>query len=321
IRIAERRFCLIWSHHHVVLDGWSIATVWTEVLRYYNANRNGTPLQLPKSKPYVEYIQWLQHQDQKSSEDFWRDLLKDANPTPVGIERVGRHPRIAKREFSRKIHRINSQTTSSFAQFAHRHGLTLNSLVQGTWAMLLSRYSGQHDIVFGITNSGRPDDQPGAEDAVGLFINTVPVRLQIDPDESILDCLAASQKRQAEAWPHQFCPLVRIQACSSVPPGEAIFEHILVFENYPVSQALRSETGEIRVARAWSNEMTNYALTVLVIPEKEMEFQLLYDCQLFEAEMIEQLMRHWERLLVETVNDPFQKVSQVHLLNEAERQQ
>src|SRR5207244_3955114 len=85
IRIAERRFCLIWSHHHVVLDGWSIATVWTEVLRYYNANRNGTPLQLPKSKPYVEYIQWLQHQDQKSSEDFWRELLKDANPTPVGI--------------------------------------------------------------------------------------------------------------------------------------------------------------------------------------------------------------------------------------------
>ena len=219
LRTGEGDFQLVWSHHHLLLDGWSVPMVLSEVLRFYEGYCTGEAVQLPRTRPYADYIGWLQRQDLRTAEGFWRELLQGfRSPTRLGLERGGTSSE-AGGGFDRRGVRLRREVTESLERLRQRHRLTLNTLVQGVWGLLLSRYSGQQDIVFGATTAGRPVDLPGVEAMVGLFINTLPVRLQLGAGDTVLECLQRLQSQQSEARRYEYTPLSHIQGWSEVPRG------------------------------------------------------------------------------------------------------
>jgi len=212
------------------MDGWSVPVVLSEVMRFYEANCAGKVERLPRARPYADYIGWLQKQDLKQAEEFWRGMLRGfGSSTRLGVERGEREAR--GEGFERRAIHVGRGVREALEQLRQRHRLTLNTVVQGAWGLLLSRYSGERDVVFGATTSGRPADLSGIEGMVGVFINTLPVRLQFGDEDSVLECLQRLQTQQIEARRYEYSPLVRIQGWSEVPRSQPLFENILVFEN------------------------------------------------------------------------------------------
>ena len=211
--------------------------------------------------------------------------------------------------------------TAELVALARRHRLTLNTIVQGAWTLLLGRYSGRADVVFGVTVAGRPAELAGAEAMVGLFINTLPVRVTVTEDEALLPWLRALQARQVEMRRHEHSPLVRVQGWSEVPRGRPLFESILVFENHPGDAAALRGAGGLGVAEVRLLERTNYALTVAVIPGAELLVRILYDARRFDAATVDRVLGHWRILLEGIAADPARRLAELPVLTGDEREQ
>jgi hypothetical protein len=237
VRLTDDLYRLVWSHHHLLLDGWSLPLLLQEVLAFYGALRSGTDLHLERPRAYRDYIAWLEARDPAEAEAFWRrELAGFGAPTPLGLE-----PRTASSREDRELRAtLDEETTAVLNNLTRRLGLTLNTLVQGAWALALAHQAGEEDVVFGFTASGRPADLPGVESMIGLFINTVPVRVRVDRARCVADWLRDLQEQLVELRRFEFTPLSQVQAWSEVPAGEPLFESLLVFENYPVGETLAS---------------------------------------------------------------------------------
>ena len=194
---------------------------------------------LKESRSFRDYIAWLGRQDQAGAENFWRETLKGfTEPTSLGIENT--HTTLAKQEqgYGEESLRLSEASTESLQAFARQNQLTLSTLLNGAWSILLSRYSGERDIVFGVTSSGRPPDLSGSEAMVGLFINTLPLRVSVPSGQLLIPWLKELQERLVELRQYEYSSLVQVQEWSDVPRGRALFESIFVFENYPVDSSL-----------------------------------------------------------------------------------
>ena len=244
IRLAEMTYQLVISFDHLILDGWSLAIVFREFAALYEASCRGQALELARSRPYRDYIAWLQQQDLAEAEGFWRHALAGYKGSPpLWIDRgtIGRFSDLDEGYGEQQI-KFSRTTTAALQALARRHQLTLNTLFQGAWALLLSRYTGQEDVVFGATVSGRPPVLAGVESMVGLFINTLPVRVQVSPQAGLIPWLHALQAQQFETRQYEHSPLVQVQGWSDVPRGMPLFESLLGFQNYPVASS-SSEQG------------------------------------------------------------------------------
>ncbi|MEO5730959.1 MAG: condensation domain-containing protein, partial [Byssovorax sp.] len=219
-RTAASTHQLVWTHHHLLIDGWSLPLLFKDVLTTYEALRRGEAPNLAPVRPYRDYLAWLDRQDPTKAEAFWRHTLRGfTEPTSPGIEqstgqRGGR---------DLEVH-LSESVTATLGAVARHHHLTLNTLVQGAWALLLSRYSGSRDVVFGATVSGRPVDLEGSEAMVGLFINTLPVRAELPEGGALAPWLSTLQDQQVEARQHQHTPLTSVQGWSEIPRGQALFD-------------------------------------------------------------------------------------------------
>src|SRR5262249_52696347 len=198
IQLSDRAFHFIWSFHHILIDGWSLPLILGEAFKYYDAFCQGRKLKLEPSRPYQDYIVWLQEQDQAAAERYWRETLRGFTlPTSLWVENgLERTPaeRYAQQEFV-----VPASITAELQRLARRHQVTMNTLMQGAWALLLSKYSGDEEVLFGAVVSGRPSDLEGVEEIAGLFINTLPVRVRFPSDARLLPCLEALQSAQIEA--------------------------------------------------------------------------------------------------------------------------
>jgi hypothetical protein len=247
IRLAEDTYQFIWSYLHLLLDGWSAPLLYKEIFTFYEAFRRGQDLRLEQSRPYRDYIAWLRRQDMQKAAGFWRQTLKGfTTPTPLpGDQSPGSLPsQVAEYEFCST--QLSQAATAALQSLASKHQLTLNTVVQGAWALLLSRYSRTDDVVFGATVSGRPADLPGAELMLGLFINTLPVRVRVSPEASLLRFLKELQEQQVEMRQYEYSPLVQIHGWSEAPRGLPLFESILIFENYPRDSSRRCLRADVR---------------------------------------------------------------------------
>ncbi|MCP4662273.1 MAG: non-ribosomal peptide synthetase, partial [bacterium] len=246
--LEEGVFQFVWSYHHLYLDGWSQALVLREVFRCYEALFQGRPVVLPRPRPYRRYIAWLQTQDLEKARSYWQRVLTGFTaPTLLGPRQddaPGEHQHY--REVRR---RLSAAVSSELQSLARGHELTLNTLVQGAWALLLGRYSGHDDVLFGATVAGRPAELPGVESMVGLFINTLPVRVEVQQGEFLVPWLERLQGQQAELRSYEYSPLDQVQKWSGAPAGQPLFEHILVFESYPVDTSLSVPGLEITEVR------------------------------------------------------------------------
>ncbi|WP_414526626.1 amino acid adenylation domain-containing protein [Nodularia chucula] len=328
IRLEANKYQFIWSHHHLLMDGWCNGILLTEVFTLYKALCQGQYLILPPPTPYGSYILWLQQQNPEQAESYWHKHLQDFTaPTVLGIGDwglgTGDWEEVEERKslLTTSHSALLSQQTETLQNFVRQHRLTLNTLVQGAWALLLSRYSGENDVVFGTTVSGRPPELPQVESIVGLFINTLPVRVDVDGQAELIPWLQQLQGEQVEREQYSYSSLVDIQGWSSVPRGTPLFESLLVFENYPVSieSVIKSFDQTLQIEDTQGFEKTNYPLALTVIPGEQLLFKVSYDICYFDAETISRLLGNLETLLISMVKNPEQRLAQISILTDQER--
>jgi len=313
MRLRDDSWAVVWTTHHLLMDGWCLPLILQEVaLRYRQAC--GQAIDLPPAPPPFErHIAWLARQDRNLAQAFWRQHLAGIEaPTPLAINLRPldvRRP-IERLEQSRLV--LDRDRSAALAAFARKHRVTLNTLIELAWASVLSRYSGQDDVVFGIAVSGRPPELPQVERMIGLFINTVPLRLALDHDSSVLDNLQAVLTATHHVERHATVGLATIQGWSELEAGSALFQSLLVFESYPGE--LPAEVTELRI-----DEKTNYPLTLAVLPGASTELRLLYDADSFDTGAIGRLSEHLDRALAWLAEHAERPLGDLEFLSTAER--
>ena len=325
LRLEDDVWEMVWSHHHLLIDGWSMALVTGEVFAVYRALAEGGDPALPRPRPFRDYVAWLGTQDLRETEAFWRRELGGVEaPTPFAVDLPpGQGPGPAGEPVYREARtRVGRGATQALAALARRRRVTLNTLFQAAWALLLARYSGEREVVFGVTVSGRPAELPGVEEMVGMFINTLPMRVRVPPGAPLLPWLAELGELQAAMRQHEHTPLVEAQGWSGVPRGRPLFESLLVFENYPASESFSSAVAEgLELFDFASAERTGYPLTVFAVPGDEMLLGFSYDDARFAPEAVERMAEHLRALLEEMAADPERPIGALEPMGAAEREQ
>ncbi|MBF8743711.1 non-ribosomal peptide synthetase, partial [Pseudomonas guariconensis] len=291
VQLAPGRHQLIYTHHHLLMDGWSNARVLVEVLERYQ----GAVVPRPAGQ-YRDYIAWLQRQGPAASEAFWRTQLAPLDE-PTRLARSV-HPLPAGDASGQGEYRqqLDSATLAALQAFAREQRVTLNTLVQAAWALLLQRYTGQACVAFGATVAGRPAGLPGIEAQVGLFINTLPVVVEPAGHLRLGQWLQALQAGNLRLREHEHTPLLDIQRWAGF--GDALFDSLLVFENYPIDQALGDATpAGLRLTPVANQEQTSYPLTVSVVAGQTLDVHYRYACNAFSADTLAALAGHLEQLL------------------------
>ena len=320
MRVDEDRFQFVWSYSHLLLDGWSVPLVLNDVFSLYESLCTGREASEKPSRPYREYIKWVRQQDFSKAEDFWRNSLDGiAAPTPLGVDRILEAVPGAGKAYGDEQIRLSKPCSRDLRDFARQGQLTLNTVAQGAWALLLSHYSGEGDVVFGATVSGRPAEVDGVESMVGVFINTLPVRVTIRDDITVQAWLKQLQGQFVELRRHECTPLVQVQSWSAC--GGSLFESLLVFENYPTQGVMQERYASLRMSDDQYLTQTNYPLTVFVIPGEEIVIRILYDCGRFERGVIGRMLEHFKNLLEGLVANSSAAPADVPILSESERQQ
>ncbi|MFU8150677.1 non-ribosomal peptide synthase/polyketide synthase [Pseudomonas aeruginosa] len=315
VRTGERRHHLIYTNHHILMDGWSNSQLLGEVLQRY---RGETPSR--SDGRYRDYIAWLQRQDAGRTEAFWKQRLQRLGEPTLLVPAFAHGVRGAEGHADR-YRQLDVTTSQRLAEFAREQKVTLNTLVQAAWLILLQRFTGQDTVAFGATVSGRPAELRGIEEQIGLFINTLPVVASPCPEQPIGDWLQAVQGENLALREFEHTPLYDIQRWAG-QVGEALFDNILVFENYPVSAALAEETpADMRIDALSNQEQTHYPLTLLVSAGETLELHYSYSRQAFDEAAIECLAERLERLLLGMCENPGASLGELDSLAVAERYQ
>ncbi|MGI0116123.1 amino acid adenylation domain-containing protein [Zooshikella sp. RANM57] len=319
-------YWFIWRHHHALLDGWCLPILFKELFTLYQQGSHPQSDSLSPIAPYRAYIAWLQQQSSEHAAAYWRHYLAGFT-TPTVLPLAHLLPTTAEEQAQQETGLTLSTTlTEQLQQLAQSQQVTLNSVVQAAWGLLLSRYSGEQDVVFGSTRSGRPDELPDVEHMVGLFINSVPIRLQLTDNPSLADCLQQLHQVQVSHDQYSYAPLVDIQRWSEVGSGYGLFESLIVFENYPLDESLNQQqsdlSGQFIIGQVIAGEQTNYPLSLLVLPGKQLHFKLLYQPLRYTEDTMSRLLGHLQQLLLAmTQAAATAAVTQLNLLTEKETQQ
>ncbi len=323
INIGENNYKLVYSSHHLLLDGWSLPLILKEVFIFYEAFCQNQEVQMERPRPYRDYITWLKKQDLSKAEVFWRKTLKGFTaPTPLNLKSsTDNGPEDREEAYGEQHMQLPTAIAKSLQSLGRQHELTLNTLVQGAWAILLRQYSDGEDVVFGSTVSGRPPSLRGVESMVGLFINTLPLRVRVSPDHYVIPWLKNLQAKQVVTREYEYSPLVQIHGWSDVPRGLPLFESILVFENYPVDRTVQHGLNNLEVLDIRSYERTNYPITIGVSAGENFSLQIGYDRSRVGDNSISRMLGHFRTLLEGMALKPNRRISELPILTNEERRQ
>lgn len=328
VHLSDHVYKYVLSHHHLLLDGWSSAVVMKEMLLAYEALSHNRSVDFETRRPFRDYINWLRQQDLSAAETYWRTQLEGfRTPTSLGMKRwqlngnCSTAPEAAWRDgFGEERHFLDHAVTLRLEEFARSQHVTLNTLAQSAWALLLSCYSGDADILFGAVVSGRPADLEGAESMVGLFINTLPVRIRVMPGMRIGEWLREVQSKAVEARWYEYSPLATVQRWSQIKVGSPLFESLLVFENYPIDKMLQERIGNLTISDVRGRERTGYPLTLIIgTAGEKLSLLAIYDQRRFDPALVKSMLRHFETLLVNMTGNSQRRVEELTLLSEDER--
>ncbi|MEH2041209.1 non-ribosomal peptide synthetase [Nostoc sp.] len=318
IQVKYDTYHLIWTHHHLLLDGWSTPLLFNEVFTYYEAFSAGQELCLPLSRPYRDYITWLKRQDISAAEAYWRQMLGGIDaPTQLALDRGANVLRST--DYGEQEVQLSLSTTTALSQLAAKHQLTLNTFVQAAWALLLSRHSSQEDVVFGTTVSGRPADLRDVESMIGLFINTLPMRVQVSANDRLLPWLKKFQNQQVELRQYEYSSLVQIHGWSDIPRHLSLFESIVVFESYPLNSSLQERAISLSIQDVRDAVKTNYPLTLVAVPESQLLLRIKYDVSRFDTATAIAILSQLQSLLDQFAKNPEQLIASYSLVTPASR--
>jgi amino acid adenylation domain-containing protein len=321
-RNGESEWQFLWTFHHLLLDGRAVVALLNEVFGLYETFNRGDDLKLPTPRAYRDFIDWLQARDLARAETFWRQTLKGFEaPTPLGVAR-GANDNIQADQIrgEQRIH-LSEMTTTALKTIAKENRLTLNILMQGAWALLLGRYSGEEDIVFGAVRACRRSTIEGAESLVGLCINTVPMRIRVPANGRLLPWLMEVRNQWIALREFEHTPLVEIQGWSEVPGGQSLFESIFNFQDPSWDAALRAQGGKWAKREFGICSQSNYPLVVDACGGNSVLINILYHRTRFDDTSITRMLGHFKTLLEGIASNPDQGLADLPLLTEAERRQ
>ncbi len=321
LQLTDHDYQFAWSFHHLLLDGWSVSLLSKDLFASYDALSRTGDLRLPAVRPYRDYIGWLQKQNRDEAEKFWRSYLEGfTTPTTMPFGDPIADPSSAA---AKQLLHLTPELTARLHSFARQHQLTLSTIVHAAWALLLSRHSGTEEVVFGSVVSGRPADLAGAESMVGLFINTIPVRVKTSPAEGVLGWLKELQQQQAQARQYEHSSLRQVKEWSHVPPREEMFESVVVYENYPVAMSAGQQSEaprNLKLSQARSTEQANLPISLMVIPGQQLTLNCFYDARRYSATDVTRLLEHY-RIIIEGIPECIeQQLANIPMLPDAERQ-
>ncbi|HXM55074.1 MAG TPA: condensation domain-containing protein, partial [Candidatus Dormibacteraeota bacterium] len=299
LRIEDRRRWLVVAHHHLVLDGWSMPIVTRELAAVYDALRAGRPADLPPARPFGDYAAWLARRPVAGDERFWRDALRGFRaPTPLVVDTVARAAEGGRPQTGRVRGAVEAVAGARLREFGRRRQLAFATLAQAAWALLLSRYSGERDVLFGVVTSGRSADLEGVEGIVGMFVNTLPVRVRVPRRAPLLPWLRELQAALAAIREHEHCALTQVQAWSELPAGTPLFESLLAVQTLgPISPELRLDGLAIRPVAG--EERVGLPLTAVAYPApgEGVWLGVEYDRRRVPPDLAAPLLDHYGRLL------------------------
>ena len=298
IKLGESQFHFLWTYHHILMDGWSMPILFNEIFTLYQANLENRIVELPENGQFKNYIEWIEAQDKNKAEFYWKNLLKNYSP-PMLLPRLHKDTvaEATESDYNKLSLHLPSDLSDALKLIARESQVTINTVVQAAWAYLASSYTFADDILFGATVSGRSPEIKDAETTIGLFINTLPVRIKIDPKKTIAQWLQEIQTQTIESREFEFTPLAEIHTWSDVPRDADLFESILVFENYPIKEVLSEQKDVMEFSGMEDFEKTNYPLTVVAGIAEELGIEIAYDTTLFAKETIGRFLNDLKNIL------------------------
>ena len=313
IRLSAQRHRLLISNHHLLMDGWSAPVLVGEVLSAYAAR--GSAASLPPVAAYRDYLAFIAGQDRTAALDAWREALGGLEEgTRLAPRSLQGAAAVAPEQV---VLLLDARLSQALGRLGRERALTLNTLVQTAYGLLLGRLLGRDDVVFGVTVAGRPAELAGAERMVGLFINTLPLRLKLPPQLPLSELLRQTQDRQSALMAHQHVGLAAIQQAVGLSD---LFDTLVVFENYPVDRkGLAQQAGGLKLGEVQGRDATHYPLALIVQPGEQLQLRLDYRPDLFDRPSIETLGRRLVRLLEAAVADASRPIGSLAILEAEER--
>ncbi|MFB6456888.1 amino acid adenylation domain-containing protein [Chitinophaga sp. Hz27] len=304
IKLADNGYEFVWSHHHILLDGWCIPVLLQELVTIYHTLVAGQPVKLAAPVPFSLYIQWLEKQDKQVAANYWRDYLHGytsvAAVPPVLFPASENSPR---ETLTEKL-RLGDTVTAQLEAIVRREKVTMNILFQAVWGLLVAKFNNTNDVVYGNVVSGRPSDIPGVNEILGLFINTIPLRIRFQPDTRFSDLLRTVHNESLEGLPYHYAPLAEIQSGSALKRD--LLQHIVAVENYPLEESIKQSgsNGDIfDVQEVKMFEETNYDFHINVMVGGQFEVIMSYNPTRYTTAYIRAMLHEFEQIITQVIQD------------------
>ncbi|SDI16727.1 non-ribosomal peptide synthase domain TIGR01720/amino acid adenylation domain-containing protein [Pseudomonas flavescens] len=316
IRRAPQQYWFILSNHHILIDAWCRSLLLQDFFALYQ----GKPTTPPAAR-YRDFIAWLQEQGEEAAIQAWREELQGVErPTWLPYDRPPQRQG-GQSQIGDRYLQLPRSEGRALRELAQRYQLTVNTFTQAAWALVMQRYSGDSDVLFGVTVAGRPVSRPEMQDTVGLFINSIPLRVRMPTAGSVRQWLQALLEHNLALREHEHLPLLKIQACSAIGGNQQLFDSLFVFENAPLESAVVSGAEALSAIADSARTHTNYPLTVVIYPGDELGLHLSYDQRFFDEATVDRLLRDMNVALDALVSGFHGEFTALQLMSEDDRQQ
>jgi len=319
VTTGESRFVVIWSFHHILMDGWCFHLIFHDLLSFYLVEKHQASIHMEMPLPYSSFIKWLGRQDQESAQQYWRHYLNGYEAVS-SVPRLSGTPKKAETRHTQASFSITRDVTEKLQQLAAQCDVTFSTVFQAIWGMVLQKYNDVDDIIFGTVVSGRPTELYGVDHMVGLFINTLPLRIQSQKDESFAEVVKKVHLNILQSRKYEHFPLYEIQNLSEQKQG--LFDHIMVIENYPLVEALQKnpfmQQAGFMISDVKMYEPTNYDLTIMVQPREEIAVRIDYEANLFDEGIINRMIGHIKSIASQVASNPHILIKELTVLTQEE---
>ncbi len=319
-RLGENSNQVVWSHHHILTDGWCIGIFFRELIKFYKNFCIGKTPDLSAPIPYREYIRWLEEQNQDEAKTYWQNYLTEYNQL-VSLPVYGSGYEGSDYNLAELLFTLDKEISDGLRSLAICQNVTLSTIIRFVWGILLSRYNGTEDVIFGAIVSGRPSEIKGINEMIGLFINAIPVRIRFHAKYNFSEFIRIIQEDSLTGEKYHHVSLAEIQAeCSQI---REIFDHLLVFENYPMNQELIQlnieKDTEFSIDHVEIYEQTHYNFNLLVFPTENIRIKFSYNKSLYPEHQMEQVAEHLKTVIRSILENPEKQIGEINILPEQEK--
>ncbi|MDI3411507.1 condensation domain-containing protein [Bacillus sonorensis] len=318
IRVTEDSYQFVWTYHHILLDGWCLGIILNELFAIYEAKRKGHDHHLEEPRPYSDYIKWLESQDMEQAQEYWETYLEGYDQKAL-IPKLRTHSKAGVYKRKEKTIECSKELTNRIMKLANRNHVTINTVLQSIWAIVLAKYNNSEDVVFGTVVSGRDAEVEGIEKMVGVFINTIPTRVRLERDKSFKDVLRITQADALESNRYNYLNLAEVQSLSELKHD--LIDHVMVFENYAVDQKAFEQRNDLgfEINSLDGEEQTNYSFSISAGLDDRLKLLLIYDGNVYGEDIINNIEKHLIAVAEQVAEHEEKTLSEIDLVSDEEK--